>query len=967
MPTKLTGDQIENKTLLGSHLADNPAINGTLSVSSRFVSTDRTSGTPNSTLEINNGVKIYSNSRLILGKTPLTENNYSAYDVAIKGNTVIDGDLDLTGHLNYIGSITDLSIIKQTVNLADNTILLNSGLTTGTPTVDAGLEIRRGSFANARLYWNETNNRWEGTYPGDNATPPTSHRIVDENYGDGRYLRLAGSTMTGNMTFSITNINASTSGIVWTGLTDTHSIFTEEYGGSQSTRLVIRSQDDGDTDYTVFRNNSADIFEVRSTYVRSHRNFEITGKRLTIDGMFISAQTETIPTYAAGAHLNVYLKDSLYIHSGNGGHGNVRLYSSNDGTTSDILNNGTTFSITSSTANHTFAFRNSTGDRFVIDKDGNATSTGFLRSSADLYLSTARVGFISNSILGSTTSGTFIIANSWNWDTGAGIRANNTSRFFEIGTADKLGHMNSANAMTNGIKLMNNTNVDGTLTVIDVTMSSVATSWDGGATGRGLRIANANGNMTITPLSTAWTHIATDKSNFIFDKTVYTTTGAFSANSTTNLSLQTAGTTRMTVLATNGNVGIGTTTPGNKLQVIESIGINNPGGNPAHNLVLSARSTYANDAQSAHIWTSDGRASGDLAGQGGHLIIEGRNSTERHIIVRSGGTERIRILGTGNVGLGITTPAANLDIQGSVGQYAVIINSGGLGSLRWGNGAQGHLSWDTNRVMVGGLSNNVLDLIAGGSTAVRVATNGNVGIGTTSPSARLHISGDQLISGKLGIDTTSPSTALHVNFDAPNTTMTGTSAFGGIHLQQSNTNDEFVGITTSATSSGTQGGILFQGSGSYGSKIHFLTTNSYATGQAIRMTLDHTGRLGIGTTSPAQALDVSGNIAVSGNVDGVKVSTFKTAFDARENNIFSRRRRMTKVLSTAVAQDVNIALTTIDAGWTGTWTSDSIVLVMTDGYTNAPGADLDYTISGTNTIRFNYDLPVGTVLDIIIM
>jgi len=39
-----------------------------------------------------------------------------------------------------------------------------------------------------------------------------------------------------------------------------------------------------------------------------------------------------------------------------------------------------------------------------------------------------------------------------------------------------------------------------------------------------------------------------------------------------------------------------------------------------------------------------------------------------------------------------------------------------------------------------------------------------------------------------------------------------------------------------------------------------------------RMRLTQTGRLGIGVTSPSEALDVSGNIAVSGTVDGVDIA-----------------------------------------------------------------------------------------------
>jgi hypothetical protein len=99
------------------------------------------------------------------------------------------------------------------------------------------------------------------------------------------------------------------------------------------------------------------------------------------------------------------------------------------------------------------------------------------------------------------------------------------------------------------------------------------------------------------------------------------------------------------------------------------------------------------------------------------------------------------------------------------------------------------------------------------------------------------------------------------------TVLAGTGQYGGIHLEQSGGNDNFVGMTTTATSSGTQGGILIQGSSSYGTKIHFLTTDSYSQGMKQRMVLDNTGRLGIGKTNPQVTLDVSGNAAVSGTLN----------------------------------------------------------------------------------------------------
>ena len=64
------------------------------------------------------------------------------------------------------------------------------------------------------------------------------------------------------------------------------------------------------------------------------------------------------------------------------------------------------------------------------------------------------------------------------------------------------------------------------------------------------------------------------------------------------------------------------------------------------------------------------------------------------------------------------------------------------GVTSWGNSqAQGTLTWDTGKAVVGGLSGNALSLIAGGSSQLFICTGGNVGIGTDAPSVKLHVSG----------------------------------------------------------------------------------------------------------------------------------------------------------------------------------------------------------------------------------
>ncbi|MDD5089981.1 MAG: hypothetical protein PHQ23_03605 [Candidatus Wallbacteria bacterium] len=145
-------------------------------------------------------------------------------------------------------------------------------------------------------------------------------------------------------------------------------------------------------------------------------------------------------------------------------------------------------------------------------------------------------------------------------------------------------------------------------------------------------------------------------------------------------------------------------------------------------------------------------------------------------------------------------------------------------------------------------------------TATLDSSDGTSGFSFRDSSAveqvRIDSNGNLTVSGKVGLGISSPNTSLEISFNSPDTSLTGLAAYGGLHFDPSATNDKFAGITTSGTSSGTQGGILFQASGAYGTKIHFLTTDSYAAGMKNRMTLDHRGYLGIGTDNPSVMFEV---------------------------------------------------------------------------------------------------------------
>ena len=81
------------------------------------------------------------------------------------GSNVTFNDLIVSGNLTVSGTTTTVNTAE--ILLEDNIITLNSG-EIGTPSANAGIEIERGTSANAVLRWNESADKWQTTNDGTN-------------------------------------------------------------------------------------------------------------------------------------------------------------------------------------------------------------------------------------------------------------------------------------------------------------------------------------------------------------------------------------------------------------------------------------------------------------------------------------------------------------------------------------------------------------------------------------------------------------------------------------------------------------------------------------------------------------------------------------------------------------------------------------------------------------------------------
>ena len=419
------------------------------------------------------------------------------------------------------------------------------------------------------------------------------------------------------------------------------------------------------------------------------------------------------------------------------------------------------------------------------------------------------------------------------------------------------------------------------------------TTTDGGTTlTEGLSVAH-NGNVgigTTSPDAPLTVHSSTDPEiRFGYSSTqdhriqwdsskVFIHADPENANANSAIALAVDGGTKL-YIPDSGNVGIGTTSPinfgtGSHLITVQAASGGGYGG-------LLAKT----DNVTGQIWANEG---------GDNVYIGTR--TEHPLILTTHNLEKVRIATSGNVGIGATNPTEKLVVNGNIetasndGKIGFNVGDAHTNGPHYG---LGKLSGATPVNLSGYYG---LSFYTNGAERVRVSSDGNVGIGTTAPTSALTIKGTspyirleragvttweirqnypateygfQIVnvtagtipffvgaSNNVGIGTTSPTHKLHVNGDMR---LTGA-------LRDSNNAKGSAGQVLSSTGSATDWIPLPATPTIYTPKVYNLNNSTNINSQGQKLVPDF------------------GTLEIEGNTTVQQVSGSDTDFQVTDEN-----------------------------------------------------------------------------------
>jgi hypothetical protein len=330
------------------------------------------------------------------------------------------------------------------------------------------------------------------------------------------------------------------------------------------------------------------------------------------------------------------------------------------------------------------------------------------------------------------------------------------------------------------------------------------------------------------------------------------------SSSGANLYLQPGGSTALTLLS-GGNVGIGTTSPSSKLKVVGP----NTSSNPLVDLVASGTGSFQrgvrllNGGMTAgdELMYAVGRSDNSRNMGQVYFHYAGDGSTSNRISMGLHSVDDVfNITGTGNVGIGTTSPGADLEVY---------TDAGGGNTLRLNTNFGGGNTVDINPYITG-VNNGGMEIKLAGSQKLVMNPSGDVGIGVTSLSYKLQVAGTIGTANRLAIKETyfgyssgykvvqfgesAATKAISLGYDPSGNT---SGSFSGNEILIPN---NIRILAPAANNSGYYGLMMLNSS----NKV-LLGASNYLMESNYIMALDTaTKNVGIGTDSPSEILHIKG-------------------------------------------------------------------------------------------------------------
>lgn len=341
-------------------------------------------------------------------------------------------------------------------------------------------------------------------------------------------------------------------------------------------------------------------------------------------------------------------------------------------------------------------------------------------------------------------------------------------------------------------------------------------------------------------------------------------------DASSNFQVAVDGSERMRI-DSSGNVGIGTSSPSYRLQAVSA----------------SDYQGYFRNSTS-----NTGVLIGGISGAG--TLTSDSSGTP--LVFGIGGTERMRIAADGRVGIGSTSPNAELQVYKNSANAPCIIraqNGSGGNSFDYAGYAldavdhsAGIVVWGTGSIRAGQMwvqTNTATPIVFGvnDSEKMRIDSSGNVGIGTSSPKTRLQASAA----------TTKNAPTLGSATDAPFYLSNSDTAYG-----------------------------LVIGNSSADGHVWFQAQRTDSTATAYNITLNEAGgNVGIGISSPSGKLDVRGATGTTAIINSYNDSTTGNVY-SYFSNLQNNGNSTSSYHYAGVTQGVNIWY--LYGNGTSSWSSD---------------------------------------------